>query len=132
MAEKVKIGRISDVPAEVEIKTIEEYLFNVKSVLFLFWMMNKCCIHLDKNLACCHCKRVRYALNTDTIKICLKKEDLPKEFKLVEINKYLEHLKADLIFYYSKEENEMKLSIDSLDWGDFFVDIETMWKKFFI
>ena len=77
-------------------------------------------------MACCHCKRARYALNTDTIKICLKKEDLPKEFKLVEINKYLEHLKADLIFYYSKEENEMKLSIDSLDWGDFFVDKETM------
>ena len=131
MDEKVKIGRISDVPAEVEIKTIEEYLFNVKSMLFLFWMMNKCCVNLNKNLVCCHCKRLRYALNTDAI-ICLKKEDLPKEFKLVDINKYLEHLKADLIFYYSKEENEMKLSIDSLDWGDFFVDKETMWKKFFI
>ena len=81
---------------------------------------------MDKNLACCHCKRVRYALNTDTIKICLKKEDLLREFKLVEINKYLGHLKVDPIFYYSKEENEIKLFIDSLDWGNFFVDKETM------
>ena len=42
------------------------------------------------------------------------------------------HLKADLIFYYSKEENEIKLSIDYLDWGNsiFFLDKEIMRKIF--
>ena len=66
------------------------------------------CVHLNKNLAFCHCKRLRYALNTDTIKICLKKEDLPREFKLVEINKYLEHLQVDPIFYHSKSKKKIK------------------------
>ena len=28
------------------------------------------CVHLNKNLVLCHCKRLRYALNTDTIKTC--------------------------------------------------------------
>ena len=93
-----------------------------------------CCTWVcwNKNLACCHCRRLRYALNTDTIRICLEKEDVLTEFKLIEINKYLEkHLRADPIFYYSKEENEIKLSIDSLDWGDFFNDKETMWIIFY-
>ena len=85
------------------------------------------CVRWNKNLACCHCRRLRYALSTDTVKVCLKKEDVLKEFKLIEINKYLEkHLRTDPIFYYSKEENEVKLSIDSLDLGDFFYDKETI------
>ena len=59
------------------------------------------CVHLNKNMVCCHCKRLRNALNSDTIKLRLKKEDLPSEFKLVEINKCLEkYLKADPIFYF--------------------------------
>ena len=75
---------------------------------------------------------MRNALNFDTIKLCLKKADLPREFKLVAIDKYFEkHLRADPIFYYSKEDNEIKLSIDSLDWGDFFHDKETMWIIFY-
>lgn len=59
--------------------------------------------------------------------------DLPKEFEIIKINKYLEkYLKADPIFYYSKEENRINLSIDWLDWGDFFHDKETMWILFLI
>ena len=115
----------------------EDYeIFAIKCEIYLYdlthfgrnYFSSICCscVHLNKNLVCCHCKRLRHALNTDTIKICLKKEDLPREFKLVELEKYLEHLKADPIFYYSKEENEIKLSIGSLDWGDFFVDKKTM------
>ena len=50
-----------------------------------------------------------------------KKEDLPREFKLIEINKYLKkHLRADPIFYYSKEENHIKLSITLLIGAGFF------------
>ena len=83
-------------------------------------------------MACCHCRSLRYALNTDTIKVCLKKEDVLKEFKLIEINKYLEkHLRANPIFHYAKEVNEIKLSIDSLDWGDFFM-IKKLCELFFI
>ena len=48
------------------------------------------CVCWNKNLTRCHCRRLRYALNSDTIKACLKKEDVLKEFKLIEINKYLE------------------------------------------
>ena len=36
LTEKIKITRISDVPAEAEIKKIVEYLFDIKSVLILF------------------------------------------------------------------------------------------------
>ena len=111
----------------------ENCLYNLTG----FWrnyFASICCTWVcwNENLACCHCRSLRYALNTDTIKVCLKKEDVLKEFKLIEINKYLEkHLRADPIFYYSKEENEIKLSIDSLDWGDFFNDKETMWIIFY-
>ena len=55
-------------------------------------------------------------INSNTTKVCFKKEDVPKEFKLIEINKYLEkHLRADSIFCYSKEEDQIKLPKDSLD-----------------
>ena len=50
-----------------------------------------------------------------------KKEDLPREFKLIEINKYVKkNLRADPIFYYSKEENHIKLSITLLIGAFFF------------
>ena len=82
---------------------------------------------MNKNVACVHCKRLRDALNCDTIKLCLKKEDLPGEFELVEIKKYLEkYLRTDPILYHSKEENQVKLSIGSLDVGRFFLNKETL------
>ena len=74
------------------------------------------CRVLNKDMICIHCKRLRFALNCETMKVCLRNKDLPKEFKLLEIEKFLEkYLKADPIFYFSKEENEIKLSIVSLD-----------------
>ena len=88
-----------------------------------------CCdyVYLNKNVVCVHCKRLRDALNSSKTKVCLKKEDVPKEFKLIEINKYLKrHLRVDLVFYYSKEENQIKLSVDYLGWGAFFHDKETI------
>ena len=64
------------------------------------------CLHVNKNIACVHCKRLRNALNFDTLNLFLKKEDLPREFKLVEIDKHFgKHIRADPIFYYSKEDN---------------------------
>ena len=34
--------------------------------------------------------------------------------------------KADPIFFYSKANNFIKISIEAPDWGDFFVNKETM------
>ena len=56
----------------------------------------------------------------ETINISLKKEDLSDEFQLININNYQEkYVRADPIFYYSKEQNKIDFSFDSLDWGDF-------------
>ena len=39
----------------------------------------------------------------------------------MEIDKYLKmHLKFDLFFHYSEEENKILVTIDSPEWGDFF------------
>ena len=55
------------------------------------------------------------------MKICVAKNDLPKEMKLMEINKYLEIcLKPDPTLLYCEETNKIKISIDGLDWGEFF------------
>lgn len=57
----------------------------------------------------------------ETIKISFKKEDLSDEFELININNYYEkYVRADPIFYYSKEQNKIDFSLDSLDWGNFF------------
>ena len=61
------------------------------------------------------------------MKVCLSERDVPKEFKLLEIDKYLKiFLKADPIFFYSKEDNSINISIDVIGWGDFFGNKETM------
>ena len=61
------------------------------------------------------------------MKVCLSERDVPKEFKLLEIDKYLKiFLKADPIFLYSKENNSINISIDVIGWGDFFGNKETM------
>ena len=57
------------------------------------------CLHVNKNIACIHCKRLRNALNFDTIKLCLKKEDLQREFKLAEIDKYLEKHRSNFLLF---------------------------------
>ena len=61
------------------------------------------------------------------MKICVAKKYLLKEMKLVEINKYLRPcLSANLIFSYCEETNEINISIDCLDWNEFFYNKETM------
>ena len=47
--------------------------------------------------------------------------------KLIEIDKYLEMcLKADPTFFYCEETNKIDISIDGLDWDEFFYNKETM------
>ena len=55
------------------------------------------------------------------MKICVAKKYLLKEMKLVEINKYLRPcLSANIIFSYCEETNKINISIDCLDWTNFF------------
>ena len=76
---------------------------------------------------CSHCKQLLYDLNFNTMKVCLSERYVPKEFKLLEIDKYLKMcLKADPIFFYLKENNSINIYIDAIDWGDFFCNKETM------
>ena len=48
------------------------------------------CCHIAKKLLCGNCSSTGINLNFNTMKICVAKNDLPKEMKLMEINKYLE------------------------------------------
>ena len=61
------------------------------------------------------------------MKIYVAKKYLLKEMKLVEIDKYLRPcLSANLIFSYCEETNKINISIDCLDWDEFFYNKETM------
>ena len=83
------------------------------------------CKHIVRNLICSHCRRLGYSLNRCVRNICLKPQDLPKDFHLMEIDKYLKMpLKSGLFFHCSKEENKILVTIDSPEWGDFFLNKE--------
>ena len=85
------------------------------------------CPDIDKNSICLHCKRLRYSLNNDTIKVCLTKENLPKEFKLMKLDNYLRKcVNADPHVFFSKEDNEIKATLDSPNLGNFFRGKKTM------
>ena len=79
------------------------------------------CCQTDKDLICNHCKQLLHAMNFSTIKVCVEEKDLPKEVVLMKIDKYLEmRLRADPVFFYSKEKNRIHVSIDAIYWGEFF------------
>ena len=82
---------------------------------------------IDKDAICIHRRRLRYSLNNDTIKVCLRKEIIPKEFKLLERYNYLQkYINTGPHFFFLEEDNEMKATLDSSDWGNFFRGKETM------
>ena len=59
------------------------------------------CADIDKDRICVHCKRLRYSLNNDTIKLYLKKKVLPKEFELIKFDNYLQkYVNADPHFFF--------------------------------
>ena len=92
-----------------------------------FASVNCSCYQEEKGLVCKHCAKLQHDPNFNTIKICIRKEDVPKDFKIWEIDNYLEMvLKAGLIFFYSPQKNCILISIDAVDWNDFFRDKETM------
>ena len=93
------------------------------------WRLKKVCntepfsqsvvaVDLNKDTIFIHSKGLRYSLNNDTTKVCLKKEQLPEEFKLIKIDNYLQkYIGEDPHFFFSKEDNEIKAT---MDWGNFF------------
>ena len=88
----------------------EDCCYNVLGFARNYFTSISCgCKYINKNVACSHCRQLINSLNQCVRKVCLKPEDVRKEFKLEEIDKYLEkhHLKADQIFYYSKEEKKI-------------------------
>ena len=77
------------------------------------------CPDIDKDAICIHCRRMRYSLSNETIKVCLRKENIPKEFKLIQIDNYLQkYINGDPHFFFSEEDNEIKAMPDSPDWGN--------------
>ena len=53
----------------------------------------------DRNFVFRHCRQLLHDLNFNTMKVCLSEKDVPKEFELLEIEKYHEmYLKADPFF----------------------------------
>ena len=118
---------------EIFVVRCQMCLYNLVGFMMNYFCSICCgCVYLNKNVVCVHCKRLRDALNSNAAKVCLKQEDLPKEFKLIEINKYLEKpLRANPISYYLKGENQIKLSVDSLDWRNFLM-IKKLCELFFI
>ena len=68
------------------------------------------CADLNKDMICIHCKRLRYSLNNDTKKVSLKKEDLPEEFKLIEIDIYLKKIHKRRSVFFSFLRMKMKLN----------------------
>ena len=85
------------------------------------------CYRAEKDLVCKHCAKLQHDLNFDTIKTCIRKEDVTKDFKIWEIDNYLEMvLKTDLIFFCSPQKNRILTSIDAVAWSDFVGDKETM------
>ena len=88
------------------------------------------CVETDKDEVYKHCKQLAHSINFSVLKLCINSRDIKKEFmeemNFMKINHYLEKvLKGSPIFYFSKEKNGVLISIDSLDWGNFFVNNET-------
>ena len=67
------------------------------------------------------------SLNNNVHKICIDKETKIDFLKLLPIKKCLiKRLDASLIFVFCKNEQRIKIRLDHPDYGNFFVDLETM------
>ena len=92
-----------------------------------FESTNCSCIFINKDEICKHCKYLKASMNFFVPKIYVEKKLLPKGFKVEKIDQYLiKRLPADPVFYFSKEINMINATIESIDWGDFFIGKETM------
>ena len=60
-------------------------------------------------------------------KICIRENVVSAEFPVMKISEYFErkHYALPFIYYY-KEQNLIFVSVDTPDWGQFFVGKETM------
>ena len=118
---KYKSSFYFDVEHKIFPAKCESCCYNVSGFARNYFPSINCsCQFINKDVACSHCRQLVHSLNSSTIKVCVETNDLPKDFNLIEINKCFEmYLKADPIFYYSKENNQIQMSIDSPQWGNF-------------
>lgn len=92
-----------------------------------FVSTNCSCVYVAKDKICKHCKFLKTAVNCFIPKICVRRSDVSKRFHLEGIDVFMrKKFRADPILYFSKNENLVKTSTDSLDWGDSFLGKETM------
>ena len=92
-----------------------------------FESKNCSCVFINKGEICKHCQYLKTSMNFFVPKICIEKKLLPKDFKVKKVDRFLiKKLPADPIFYFSKEINMIKASIDSIDWDDFIIGKEAM------
>ena len=74
------------------------------------------CCHIAKNLVCGHCSSHRMNLNFNTMKIWVAKKDLPKEIKLMEINKLFRNVleSRSTVFFIVKKQIKLKFLLTAL------------------
>ena len=64
-------------------------LYNVVGFGRNYFSSMVCNYHsIEKKLVCAHCSPLLHDINYNTLKICISGKNLPKEMKLVEIDKY--------------------------------------------
>ena len=107
-------------------------LYNVAGFARNYLASVQCsCVEAAKGEVCQHCKQLAHSINFSVMKFCINSQVVKKEFmeemNFMKINHYLEKvLKGCPIFYFSKEKNRVLISIDLLDWGNSFINKETM------
>ena len=84
-----------------------------------FLSISYSCTKSQRFTACHHCVNLRSSLNSETIKICIKKEDLPDEFVSIEINRYIS--RQTLFFSIQRKKAKLTFLLISLKLCEYFL-----------
>ena len=84
------------------------------------------CAKAARDHACKHYNFVFRTLNWYTAKICIEKLNVPEHFNLIGINEHLKKILGDVFFHFCYVSSKIKLRLDTLEFGEFFVGKETM------
>ena len=105
----------------------ENCCYNIFSFFRQYFFSIKCCCwSLNNNATHNHCQNLLQALNYYTRKVCLKSKDVPNKLKLEKIDKYLQSVKGPTILFLFWKQKFNSMSVDSLEWADFFHDKKTV------
>ena len=91
-------------PAEHQVFALFCKKCQYSAVCFLrnYFASRKCyCLGMEKDEFCRDCRQLRHALNFFLRKVCVESKEVPAEFKLQAIDKYLmRRLNASPMFFY--------------------------------